>query len=423
MITSIAFESPVEVGSNVTLVDLDNSPVFVPDVCHHWPNGVPSPDHISECDADFILIGDTTGKTEAELGRPLVGASEAKLRDNWRPHGITRAQAYITNVLPFNPALKSNEANRVPTGELVACTQRLRGQLGRALPRVVVPTGNIALKALLGDEKSIVDWRGSVIEYDRGDGHILKVIPTFHPTATFSRPILNLFCETDWAKIAAVIKDPTVCASPAREHIIEPGEDDYERFIKGLSDGYSGSSGIPALSIDIENLYSPKDSRRDITCVGFSYRPDLSITIPTFRRDLGGNLRLIERNWGWVRQLCEWPIDKILVNGLHDAYLLKRQVDIDIAQYTWDLIEMEHCLNPNDGGGGEGGGEGIDDGMKLELRSLAVLTSLYTWQPYYKYLSSDPNPRMRAIYNGLDVCVTREIFDCLYIKLREKGMV
>ena len=417
MIDSIAFEVPAEVTVSV----VESGSRYIPDVCRHYPYGVPDESHISVCDASFILIGEAPGKNEDELGRPFVGSSEARLRDYWRPHGITRAQAYITNVYPFRPSNKSNDIGLVDRDRIAEYAAILRRKIERCRPGIVVPTGNTALRALLGDEKSITDWRGSIVPFAREDGRIIKVIPTFHPAATFRRPILNLFCEADWAKIADQLMRPDWWP-PEKEHIIDPDISDYNDFVAGLRDRpYVGGAGFPAMAIDIENQYW-KTEPGNITCIGFAYSPDLSLTIPTHRRDLGGDIQLIERNWGWVKQLCESPIDKILQNGLYDQYHMVRKAGIWFNNYKWDLMEMDHCLNPNEGGSTEAGEE-MDGGMKMEMRSLAVLTSLYTNGQFYKHLANSPNPATRLVYNGLDACYTREIFDPLWCKLRERGMV
>ena len=417
MINSIAFESPNIPDVEVASIQVGER--HIPDVCHHYPNGIDDDAHIDICDADFVLVGEAPGANEAQLGRPFVGASEAKLRDWWRPYGITRSQAYITNVYPFRPSNKSNDIGLVDRSRIAEYVEILRRKIARCRPGVVVPTGNTALRALLGDEKSITDWRGSIIPFVREDGRVLKVIPTFHPASTFRRPILAKFCEADWQKVASELHTPY--QEVYKEHIIDPDEADVNHFIAGLKVPWRGASNIPTLAIDIENQYW-KTEPGNITCIGFAYSPYLSLTIPTHRRDLGGDAKLIERNWGWVRTLCEWDIDKILQNGLYDQYHMVRKANIWFTRYNWDLMEMDHCLNPNEGGAGESGEE-LDGGMKIEMRSLAVLTSLYTKQPFYKYMASDPNPDNRLIYNGLDACVTREIFDPLWCKLRERGMV
>lgn len=415
MIDNISFGMP-----EVTIEVIDNAPRPVPDVCKHFPHGIQDEKHIETCDADFILVGEAPGKNEAELGRPFVGESERKLRDYWRPHGITRSQAYITNVHPFRPAKDSNDISLVKASDIARGSEILRAKLQQAHCGVIVALGNTALQAITEDARTITDWRGSIIRFHRDNEKTAFIIPTFHPAATFRRPILNYFCEADWAKVVRIIKEGY--QEPQRHHIIDPDEKDFKEFTDDLrSNEYRGASGIPSLALDIENEYWKTDPG-NVTCVGFSYRPDLSLTISTHRRNLGGDIKLIERNWGWVKELCEWDIDKILQNGLYDQYHMVRKAGIWFNRYVWDLIEMDHCLNPNDGGSMEGM-EGEADGMKIELRSLAVLTSIYTDQSYYKYMSESSNPDHRLIYNGLDACVTREIFDSLWMKLRAKEML
>jgi len=95
--------------------------------------------------------------------------------------------------------------------------------------------------------------------------------------------------------------------------------------------------------------------------------------------------------------------------------------------YVWDLIEMGHLLDPNDGGDTKEGSEDQGDeggGVRVGMLDLATLYSLYGKCPvYYKHLSSSPRWEERARYNALDAAVQREIFDPMWEALNAKGFV
>lgn len=93
--------------------------------------------------------------------------------------------------------------------------------------------------------------------------------------------------------------------------------------------------------------------------------------------------------------------------------------------YIWDLIEMAHLIDPNDGGGTDEGSEVEEGGgeVRVGMLDLATLTSLYTRQPFYKFMSRLPSWEDRQKYNGLDACCQREIFDRLWELLNERKLV
>lgn len=379
----------------------------------------------------IILIGEAPGKREAELGQPFVGPSEVELRKFWAGR-LKRSEFYITNVCPVRPP--GNFIEAIPWRRMLEYQADLRQKLRVVRNQhpicVIVPTGNTALRALWPNEdRNITDWRGSILEWEG-----TKVIPTIHPAATFRQPILNEFCYADWTRIVAEASSPDVTL-PVRKHIIDPTVEEIDQWlemmtlreqVRGLSATIAGSSSSDTvgcaplvMAVDVENL---RDRPRKVTCVGFSLDPCLSITIPLdddtivsapldYRRDA-------------IKRICASAIPKVLQNGLTDQTKLAAN-GIALENYEWDLMEMAHALNPNDGGDTlsddevELGGPSI----RISTKSLAVLTSLYTREPYYKHLGESPDWETRQKYNGLDACVTREIHPVLWGKLRERGLL
>jgi hypothetical protein len=95
-----------------------------------------------------------------------------------------------------------------------------------------------------------------------------------------------------------------------------------------------------------------------------------------------------------------------------------------IDNYVWDLMELAHMLDPNDGGDTSEGSENeSDEGVRVGMYDLATLCSLHTKEPYYKNQGSHPSQEVRWVYNGKDACVQREIFDKLWWKAYERGLV
>lgn len=352
-------------------------------------------------DAKLVLIGEAPGRQENATGRPFMGASGAKLGVWWRERGLSRKDFYITNVLNQQPV--ANDLSTVSPADINAGIDRLHDTISKLHdPWLLIPTGNLAMRALLGISKGITSYRGSILRYQDRMGRLIKVIPTIHPAAIFhsrgNPGRVNRHCELDWDRIAKEAKTKDIDL-PEREHIINPTAAQCVAFIKRVKDE------AKVMSIDIETDPLPK-GRGDITMVGFSYDPSWSFVIPlrTSR----------DKQWlGYIQELCSSACDKVLQNGLYDLYWLYMQHGIMVTNYRWDPLAMHHAFNP------------VDD------HSLAYLQSVYTREPYHKDESKDSKKLAKypsywdaqQVYCGLDNCVQRELYDALRAELERTGQL
>ena len=397
-------------------------PRLVPDYCSH---GCPPPaDHY--CDAKIVCIGEAPGRREDEQGQPFVGSAGALLERWWEPLGIRRADCYITNVYPYRPP--ANKIQAIPRDAIEFWSERLRERIAMlADPVVLIPMGNVALRALFpGEDLHISDWRGSILGYTDGRGRVLKVIPTFHPAATFRQAILTKFCLADWKRISED-KEFKELRIPEISVVTEPTDDEFGHFMMDMGTRtipeWTAADPWPVMAVDIEN----DKKTGELLCVGFSYNSDSALVLPLSRRAFfTADTR--DRMLCYARALCSDPIPKVLQNGQHDQYILRAN-SIPLVNYQWDLMEMDHALDPNDGGDTQAGSEGASDAetIRISMRSLAVLASLYTRFPYYKKggRKSVAEFQWRNLYdyNGKDCCVTRTIFPLLLTSLLQRGLV
>lgn len=379
-------------------------------------------------DSKIVLIGEAPGEQEDKQLKPFCGPTGFLLDQWWEEIGLQRADFYITNVVPYRP--HNNEIYSIGRDEIREWGLKLHDRLAQLTdPVLLVPTGNISLNALmyneLGDKLKITEWRGSILQYHDLNGRAIKVIPSIHPAATFKQPILSKFCKADWLRIAGDSQFREL-RLPERTLTIDASKSQIDNFIHAadrLSDLHDGVP--PAMAIDVENSMDG-DYFREITCVGFSYNSNRSLTISVRRSDYDSD-NAYRFAWESIRTLCQLPIPKVMQNGLTDLFKLKFH-GVEVVNYKWDLMEMDHALDPNDGGDTEKGSEEAykDKSFKMEMRSLRILASLYTREPFYKLegkLGTHFDWAKFLRYNGKDCCVTREIYGVLWEKLRRLGKV
>ncbi len=334
--------------------------------------------------ARLVLVGEAPGATEDAQGKPFAGPSGWKLREWWQAVGLRREDLYITNVVPWRPL--GNDIKTISPRDMDSCIAELHGRLaGLNDPFVIVPTGNVALRALTG-KSGITKHRGSIYGYVDQNGRQIKVIPTIHPAAIFRTPAWEGRCRRDWSRIAgdSTFRDLRL---PMRIHHTRPSRGDLEGF---LADTLAHAE---TLAIDIETPGG------HITCVGFSFDPSYSITIPTTLAywQTQGDLDFA---WSVIRALCESDVAKATHNGHYDAYWL-RDRGIELRNWEWDTLALHHAIAPT------------------EDHSLAYCASVDTREPYWKDEAKDPEEAAKYatnldafwVYNGKDAAVTRELVD------------
>jgi len=131
----------------------------------------------------MMLIGEAWGQEEARVQQPFVGRAGFQLNRSLQGIGILREEVYIANVINERPTRNDfsvyyeDKRRKIPTERLRGARDSLKLKIRELKPKVVVPLGNEALKAIT-DCTGIEDWRGSIISSNLG-----FIVPTIHPSA------------------------------------------------------------------------------------------------------------------------------------------------------------------------------------------------------------------------------------------------
>ena|SRR5262245_7650041 len=331
---------------------------------------------------DMMLVGEAYGEREEREGKPFVGASGWLLDRMLEGAGIERQACYATNVfnlrppnnkislfcgpkstaIPDYPPLNIKDGSGVGGSwvrrEYQPELLRLRNEIMKTLPNIIVALGNTASWALLG-KTSITKIRGVVqLSTHTVDG--FKVLPTFHPAAVMRQWNLNQVVMQDFRKALREAGYPDL-RRPARQIWIEPTlEDIYEfdeRYIQGCD----------KLSVDIETI------GKDITCIGFAPNKSLAIVIPFIvvgrtARAYWPDVSTEAQVWLLVRDILRRPIPKTFQNGLYDIAFLWRAMRIPVFGAEHDTMLLHHALYPE------------------SLKSLGYLGSVYTDEGSWKQM-------------------------------------
>lgn len=357
--------------------------------------------------AKIVAIGEAPGADEERVGRPFVGQAGDKLTALCESAGINRSEVYIDNVLPFRPP--ENKIEKVPKAERRVYEGRLRERLNRLQPNLIVPMGNTALSGVLGrrvyDSKAkqhltITRARGFMFEYLDHPDRAIKVLPTVHPAFVLRAPEYEHAARTDWQRIALESRSPAV-TFPERRHIIKPTLGEFEDFAhEALKAEY--------LSIDIETVRKPEPT---IMCVGFSFDPKVSMTVPADDWRWGGK-RWQKRAWPLIKKLCESNVEKVLQVGVYDAFWLLIEKGISINNWWVDLARIHQVL------------------WTVEPHKLGYIASMLLHPiRYWKDEAKSPDEVAKyasdfdalQTYCGIDNCVQRELAPIVLKELNRRG--
>ncbi|PZO82085.1 MAG: uracil-DNA glycosylase [Micavibrio aeruginosavorus] len=162
--------------------------------------------------APVMVIGEAPGADEDRQGKPFVGISGQLLDRMFKAIGKSRdaedaANAiYISNILNWRPP-----GNRTPTSaEVDISLPFIERHIALVRPRVIVLSGGVAAKALLGSGDAISRLRGKMRDYTPLTEGIapnaapIPVLATYHPSYLLRTPSqkrlawVDLLLLQDW---------------------------------------------------------------------------------------------------------------------------------------------------------------------------------------------------------------------------------
>lgn len=338
---------------------------------------------------DILFVGEAYGKEEQILGLPFVGYSGKELRQQLRDVGFepgSKAPFYpdqqvrFTNVFMLRPGKDSNELSllcgkRGDVAKTYALPQLSQGkwvleehlhhldaladEIRATSPRLIVALGNTAAWALV-QRTGIKALRGSIFPNALIPGGP-PVLCTYHPQAVNYDFALRVIVLGDLAKAKRFLEDDGLSVV-RRELWLEPTLAEVHQFL------YTHILDNPprVLAFDVETF------GETITCIGFSPKPTLAITIPFFDpAKPDGNYWESADDEREVRRLVALvlasEIPKLGQNGLYDIQYCHRE-KLRVHNYLHDTMIRHHALEPE-----------MDKG-------LGFLATLYTDEAPWKVL-------------------------------------
>jgi len=146
--------------------------------------------------ARVMFVGEAPGRDEDIEGLPFVGRSGKLLDRMMAAIGLTRANAYIANIVPWRPP-----GNRTPTPqESAICLPFTLRQIELVDPDVLVCLGGPSAQTLLGSRDGILKTRGRWFAFQTGSREI-RATATLHPAYLLRQPLQKRLAWRDFLAI------------------------------------------------------------------------------------------------------------------------------------------------------------------------------------------------------------------------------
>jgi uracil-DNA glycosylase family 4 len=353
----------------------------------------------------IMIIGEAPGKTESDYGKPFIGPTGHLLDESLEAAGIKRDECYITNVVKYQPPYNDFTKLHLIGVDLTDSIRRLWSEeIEKVKPNCILAIGDKALAATTGFT-GILNYRGSILLANDG---VTKVVPTIHFAALFPRSdedkgalpwVWLKIIKHDIRRFAEECKSRTL-ELPQRQLDIPNNSLDVYRFFREYASCTKAAN-------DIESVNCIP------VCSGFAFNKHHAMAIPLLTH-IGKN-KITDMS---VRELAEcWKLvqeallkyDLIGQNYKYDAYK-QNLIGLKIRKVISDTRLKAHLLFP-----------------ELPDKSLGVLSSIWTREPYYKEegkeakIGTNWDVTRFLKYNGKDCCVEFELDEVMEEDLIKMG--
>ncbi len=364
--------------------------------------------------AKICFILEAPGEEEDLGGKPAIGTAGQFFDRCITSKGLLRSEVLVHNVFTQRPPNNKvnyyfqDKSNKKPTWEGEEHIEELRKWLRtKVKSNLIVSCGGPSTYILTG-KYGITKWRGSVLPCTLVEG--FKVYPTFHPSY-----VQRLMQEEQETKLFGEKKKKAQNALPLFLRDIEriliqsefPEIQVLERkfeidlSLKEILEklDYLTQNQVDC-AVDIETL--PDETGPILWCIGFSPFPSDAFTIPFIKgRRFAWSTSEEAKITNAISRYFLSNAKKIFQNGGYDLAVLGRYYGLRVKEQSYDDTMWLH-----------------QSSYPYIRKGLANLTSIYTWEPYYKddgkvHFGKRSADSAEFIYNCKDCCVTREIFPIL----------
>ena len=374
-------------------------------------------------DAEMCFVGEAPGEQEDSALKPFIGSAGQLLDRCFRTVGIARTEVLLGNIFSQRPPNNKivyyfqDKKCTKPTWEgeehIAHLKKFLEARKAEGKVNLLIALGAVPTFILTG-KKRITKWRGSVLPCTLVEG--FKVYCCFHPSYVnrlMNEPEERLLGEKKKQQQNALplfLRDLERVIEQSSTRIFSPPQREF-KVVSSAQEAISELDNLEegVVAVDIETLFSDEGPLH--WCIGFASSPEKAFVIPflkarKFAWALQGEARILQ---AISRLFLDKGVKKVFHNCLFDLSVLGRYYGLRCADGSVeDSMLCYHASYP------------------YLKKALETLTSIYTWEPYYKddgkvWDGRRISDTAEFAYNAKDCHVTREIWPLVERDAKELG--
>jgi len=365
--------------------------------------------------AKIFIVGDMPRMHEEIEGSSFAAGNRRLLNTLLMKTGLVVEECRLGNVMQSrvkgdNPDnLYLDRQLRLPSQDLVDGIARIRNEIMDCNPNIVLALGNEPLHAFTGN-RGISNWRGSVV-FCKSIG--CKMIATFHPAnllKAWDNVPLVMF---DFKRLREESKSPDY-ELKQREFLLGPSFEQVIAYINSTK--YTFSFDVET---DMDNhitAFAIARSPWDVISIPFTVGDGIPYWTEEEEVAIWKALKVLleDESIGKIAQNAQFDI---IITGINPYHAKVRGLKMDTMcgfhtiypelasseKMKWD---KEAKSRISTGGG----------------KTLAIISSIYTREPYYKHWGHSGNDMQFWKYNAMDAAVTYEAAEGIQRELKEFGV-
>lgn len=155
----------------------------------------------------LVIVGEAPGETEERMGKPFVGKSGNLLMKWLKSVGLSRKDAFITNLIKHRPPGNADPTEK----EAQAARVLMRWEIAIINPRVVVTLGRFATEVFYPNP-SMRSLSGTCrVKDNRNHGGCqMLVVPVYHPSAALRSSATRARAYEDFKQVKVALETADV---------------------------------------------------------------------------------------------------------------------------------------------------------------------------------------------------------------------
>ncbi len=267
--------------------------------------------------------------------------------------GMRRLRKWDTYAVQCQVEEGRDQTAKINKSTLDRCSHYLRAAIAHKKPKIIVPLGATAMKALGYKTEKFGEARGRVLRHEI-DGQEVLILPTFGSKQLLVKTGLYPLFYNDLIK---AVKIASGVEEAAAQITLEELSKDYvmpktvaevkdlcDHIIEYVIPGAPSASRC-ALAVDTEtNTLNPHRADAKVLCVSFAWDNGKATAIPLWHPLSPWSPEELAEIVGHVQRVLECPKPKVFHNGGFDLRMLELRHGLRVANVAWDTLLGEHLL-------------------------------------------------------------------------------